>query len=153
MVRLSCPRKRASILRWIWIPAYAGMTLLMPPAHATPPSEMHLAYQNGTLNIEARHMSENLGKHYLRRLVVYKNDAQEKELTYIRQASPPKFIESIPLDAVPGDVLAVEVFCVKGGSKRAELIVPSDTPPTNAPPPVTSKPAEPVDPFADERAY
>ncbi len=134
--QLSCPCKRAFLLRGLWIPVFAGMTVISS-AWATPPTEMDLSYDpaQGTLHVEAKHVSDHLDKHYLRRLLLYRNGVQEQELTYTRQKYPSKFIEDIPLIAKPGEIIAVEVFCSQGGSKRAELTIDStSTSPAPAPP-------------------
>ena len=110
-------------------------------AWATPPSRMDLTYDAklGILHVEAHHPSDNLSTHYLRRLVVYQNGAQVKEMFYFKQNAPVKFTEDIPITAKEGDILAVEVFCIKGGSKRVEMTVTAPAPNTAVIPP---KPAE-----------
>ena len=136
--------------RLVWIPAclpagrlFAGMTILFSSfAHATPPTQIDLTYDldKGNLHVEAKHPTDNLNKHYLRRLVVYKNNDQEQEFSYIRQTSPSKLVQDVPIIAKPGDVLAVEAFCKEGGSKREELIVSDPVP---AAPKPNEKPATP----------
>ena len=129
--------KRASILRWLWIPAFAGMTIFLSSAWATPPTTLDLTYDpaTGVLHVEAKHISDHLDKHYLRRLVIDRNGAKEKEIAYTRQKYPSKFVEDIPFIAKPGETIAVEVFCSQGGKKKVELTIdptsptPADTPP------------------------
>ena len=139
--KLSCPCKRVSILRWFWIPAclvagriFVGMTISY--AWAAPPAQIDLAYDlaKGNLHVEAKHPTSNIDKHYLRRLIVYKNNIQEQEFSYIRQTLPSKLVEDVAVIAKPGDVLAVEVFCKEGGSKRAEIdvIAPMPAPDTDS---------------------
>ena len=120
---------------------FAGMTILASLAYATPPSQMDLTYDpdKGILHVEAHHPVDNMSTHYLRRLVLYQNGAQVKEMFYFKQNAPVKFTEDIPVPAKEGDVLAVEVSCLKGGSKRAEMTVPAPAPNTAVTP---SKPAK-----------
>ncbi len=104
-------------------------------AWATPPTTLDLTYDpaSGVLHVEAKHVSEHLDKHYLHRLVIYRNGAQEQEIVYTRQKYPSKFMEDIPLIAKPGETIAVEVFCSQGGSKRAELTIDSTSPDSATP--------------------
>ncbi|MBI3314364.1 MAG: hypothetical protein HYZ86_00265 [Candidatus Omnitrophica bacterium] len=104
---------------------------------ATPPTEMEISYDpappsagqaRGVLHVEAKHISDHLDKHYLRRLVIYRNGVKEQEIAYTRQKYPSKFIEDIPLIVKPGETISVEVFCSQGGSKRAELTIDSISP-------------------------
>lgn len=106
-------------------------------AWATPPTTLDLTYDPtaGVLQVEAKHISDHLDKHYLRRLVIDRNGAKDKEIAYTRQKYPSKFIEDIPFIAKPGETIAVEVFCSQGGSKRAELIIDSTTPSAQGPAP------------------
>ena len=80
---------------------------------ATPPTTLDLTYDpaTGVLHVEAKHISDHLDKHYLRRLVIDRNGAKEKEIAYTRQKYPSKFVEDIPFIAKPGETIAVEVFC------------------------------------------
>ena len=108
---------------------------------AAPPTEMEISYDpaQGTLHVEAKHISDHLNKHYLRRLVIYRNGAKEQEIAYTRQKYPSKFIEDIPFIAKPGETIAVEVFSSEGGTKRVELTIASTSP---VPAPPTAGPAE-----------
>ena len=55
--------------------------------------------------------------------MVYKNDVVQEDRSYARQSMPSQLAEDLSLAAKPDDILAVEVFCKEGGSKRAELSV------------------------------
>ena len=108
---------------------FVVMVIFLPLAYATPPTQIDLTYDldKGNLHIEAKHPTDNLNKHYLRRLVVYKNDIQEQEFSYIRQTLPSKLVEDVAITAKIGDVLAVELFCKDGGSKKELLTVLAPT--------------------------
>ncbi len=112
-------------------------------AWATPPTTLDLTYDPtaGVLHVEAKHVSDHLDKHYLRRLVIYRNGVKEQEMAYTRQKYPSKFVEDLPFVAKPGETIAVEVFCSQGGSKRAELTISSTSPAPDTTPPTLS-PAE-----------
>ena len=93
---------------------------------ATPPSSVNLKYdlEKQTLYIEAAHVSENLDRHYLRRIVIYKNDIQVDAITLTRQKIPTGIEEDVKVSAQGGDKLSAEVFCKKGGVARGEMTVP-----------------------------
>ena len=95
-------------------------------ASATPPSEILLSYDTdkSILHVSARHPSERLQRHYLRRLVISKNDVVVQTVTFSSQKLASGLEEDIEFKADPGDKISVEVFCSQGGSKKAELLIP-----------------------------
>ena len=48
-----------------------------------------------------------------------------QKLSYTRQKDPTNFTETIIIEAQPADILKVEFFCIKGGKKDAQLIIPA----------------------------
>ena len=78
----------------------------------------------GILHVEAAHPSERLERHYLRRMIIYKNGAQEQELFFPRQKSAAGFVQDVELKAAGGELIAVEFFCSQGGTAKAEITVP-----------------------------
>ncbi len=97
-------------------------------AGATPPSGIKLTYdvEKQVLHISAAHPSENMGKHYLRRIVIYKNDQEADALNLSRQKIPAGLEEDVSLAAQGGDKLSVEIFCYKGGSGKGEMTIPKE---------------------------
>lgn len=122
---LSYPRARASKIVAVifWISAFVGMTALA--AFATPPSEVAITYDDakGILHVSAGHPSQRPSRHYLRRLVIYKNGASVNELNFGFQKLAGGMEEDVPLKAGPGDRIKVELFCSQGGSGEAELTI------------------------------
>ena len=113
-----------------FVAALLAMTVSGAVAFATPPSQIELSYDalKGNLHIEAEHPSDRLDRHYLRRMVIYKNDVQDQELFYPRQTYAAKFVADTALKADPGDRIAVELFCSQGGVGRQEITVPPAVP-------------------------
>ncbi len=136
------PRKRVSI----WIPAFAGMTMLASSALAAPPTGISLTYDfdKSSLHVSARHPSDNMDKNYLRRLVIYRNGMEEQALTFARQKIAAGLEEDVSLSASPGDLVRVEIFASEGGKGSAEITLtapqseggpatPPSQPPAHAP--------------------
>ena len=99
-------------------------------ASATPPSDMSLTYdiEKSVLRVFAKHPSQRLERHYLRRLVIYKNDAAAKTVTFARQKLAAGLEEDIEFKAEPGDTINVEAFCSQGGSGKAQIEIPRPSP-------------------------
>lgn len=95
-------------------------------ASARPPSEMNLSYDAPArnLHIEIRHVSINPRKHFIRRLLVYKNDEEVEKRAYVQQTTAAMLIEDVPLEAATGDVVRVEAVCNQAGRKDATLMIP-----------------------------
>ncbi len=95
-------------------------------AWATPPQSVTLTYDldKQLLHVSAAHPTDKLDKHFLRRIVVYKNDAQVDTVNLPFQRSPAGVEQDIPVTAVGGDKLSVEISCSKGGVGKGEVNVP-----------------------------
>lgn len=111
-----------------WVPAlgiiiFCGMT---GRAMARPPAEINLSYdtEKKNLHIEARHVTSNSRKHFIRRVVVYKNGEEIEKRFYVQQTTAAMLIEDLALEAVPGDVLRVEAVCNEAGRKETTLVIP-----------------------------
>lgn len=115
-----------SIYRWIpvlGIIVFCGMT---GRAMARPPTEINLSYdtEKRNLHIEARHVTKNPRKHFIRRVIVYRNDEGVEKRFYVQQTTATMFIEDLALEAFPGDVLRVEAVCNEVGRKETTLVIP-----------------------------
>ncbi len=93
---------------------------------ATPPSAINIEYNADAqaLHIEIKHVSRDLNEHYIRRMVVTKNDQEIKKFTYSRQPSATGLSEDVALDAQSGDIIRVKVFGNKSGPKEETFVVP-----------------------------
>jgi hypothetical protein len=99
------------------------LLVIAPHVWATPPSALDLVYdaKKGVLVVNLNHTSNNIRKHYIRKLVVQKNSETPKEYFYTRQPAPALFNYEIPLKAKPQDVIKVTAYCIQGGIKTTDL--------------------------------
>ena len=76
------------------------------------------------LHIEIKHISHNVNKHYIRRLIVYKKEEQVANFIYPKQPSPTQLVEDVPLEAESGDVIMVKAICNQAGPKEEAFVIP-----------------------------
>ena len=117
---------RNILLCLFWISVFTGMTIL--DARATPPKSVNLSYDvlGGMLYVEAEHVTDNVDKHYLHTMKIFVNDKEVQTLYFHRQNQPTGFKEDVPLVAQPTDMIRVELFCIQGGSNKAEITIPEE---------------------------
>src|SRR3989344_1446600 len=79
-------------------------------AMARPPTEINLSYdaEKGSLHIEARHVTNNTRKHFIRKVIVYNNDEKVEERSYVQQTTAAMLSDDVPLEAFRDDVVRVE---------------------------------------------
>lgn len=96
------------------------------PALAVPPSDILIEYnaEQKSLHVEVKHISHNINKHYIRRLIVYKNDIELKKFTYAKQTSATALIQDLPVDAIAGDVIRVKAICNESGPEEKTFVIP-----------------------------
>lgn len=101
-------------------------------AYASPPSDITLDYDaaNESLHVTAQHPTDRQNRYFLRRIVIYKNGAEETAANFGFQRLAWGIDEQLPLKAQPGDRIKAEIFCSQGGSGEAEMTVP-ETPADN----------------------
>jgi len=102
--------------------------LLATIVSATPPQDVLLSYNKETqeLTVYVRHVSDDLSKHYIRRVSISKNGGKPTEVHWAKQPSPVEFEEKIPYEANGGDIIHVKLWCSDGGSKEAAIEVAKD---------------------------
>lgn len=95
---------------------------------ATPPMDVSINYdkEKKILHVSSAHPSDHLDKHYLRRIVIFKNDVEDKSVAYPRQKMPSGIEEDIAYDAKGDDVISVKIFCSQGGIGIAQTTVAPD---------------------------
>jgi len=95
-------------------------------ALAIPPSDILIEYDADTkiLHMEVKHISTNIRDHYIRRLIVYKNDIEVSKFTYAKQTSATALTQDLAVEAVPGDVIRVKAICNESGPEEKTFIVP-----------------------------
>ena len=104
----------------------SAMLCCAVPALAAPPAGIDLSYDSSkkTLHVSARHPSDRLDRYYIRKIVIYKNDTADDEVTFSRQKLASGIEEDIAYEAKPRDVIKVEIFASEGGKGSAEYEVP-----------------------------
>ncbi|MBI4308850.1 MAG: hypothetical protein HY591_00810 [Candidatus Omnitrophica bacterium] len=109
---------------------FSMFLLYAATSFATPPSDMSLTYdkEKNIVHVSAKHPSGRLERHYVRRLVIYKNDGPVETLNFPRQKLAAGLEEDIELKAGPGDRISIEAFCSQGGSGKAQIEIPQDKP-------------------------
>ena len=74
--------------------------------------------------MSATHATDKLHKHFLRRIVIYRNDLQVDSVNLPFQRSPAGIEQDIAVPAAGGDKISVTVACSKGGEGKADVVVP-----------------------------
>ena len=99
--------------------------LVSTGAWAHGPSQLTLSYakDTGILSITIVHSVSNPATHYVKKVEISLNDRVEKTYTYDSQPDSKRFTYSYPIEAKPGDRIAVTVKCNYVGSNSATLTV------------------------------
>ena len=123
--------KRLLPFKLIAVQAAVLFFLLPKILFAHPPTGLKLEYdkKKSLLHIEMTHVTANIVKHYIRRIVIYKNGTQEKAWAIVKQTTPHNHAEDVSLKAVAGDMISVEAYSTEGGIGKATLVVPKDPDP------------------------
>lgn len=107
---------------------FIAVTISSTPAIARPPSAIIMKYDLNTtvLDVEIKHVTVNVVKHYIRKVIIYKNDQEIFNKTYPRQPQPQGFEEQITVAAKVGDILHVKAFCSEAGigEEKLEVVAP-----------------------------
>ena len=92
---------------------------------AHPPKDMQLKYDetSQTLHIEMVHVTSDMFRNYVYRIVVLKNEEQVINQFFTKQKNPHDAIEDFSLQAVVGDVIRVKAFCKEGGEAEETLTI------------------------------
>lgn len=105
----------------------AGMAFFSPaPAFSRPPSELNLDYdaQHKVLKVLIHHTTEDPQEHYIRRILVTKNQEEPRKFSYNRQPSNQEFLVELSLEMGSKDQVVVKAICSKAGTKEASLTLP-----------------------------
>lgn len=101
-------------------------SLNLKPGLAHPPSDIALIYdaEKKVLVVDIKHVSDNMRKHHIRRIQVFKNDADPLEYSLVKQTSGAGLVHKVPLNAKSKDQIRVKAICSEAGYKEATLIIP-----------------------------
>jgi hypothetical protein len=115
-------------MNWILVFCF---TLLTSAAWATPPKEIQVQYDyvRESLAVEARHVSDDLSEHFIRRVVITSSfkDVEPQEFNFVKQVNPTRFEETVSYAATLGDTLTITLYCSEGGKGEEVLEIPAPT--------------------------
>lgn len=102
-----------------------AIMLVSSNACAHRPSQVTLSYakDTGMLSVTIVHSVSNPATHYVNKVEISLNDRVEKTYEYKSQPDSSQFTYSYPVEAKPGDRIAVTVKCNYVGSNSASLTV------------------------------
>ena len=91
-----------------------------------PPTDVHVTYdtQKQILHVEMTHVTSDMTRHYIRKIIVTLNQTEIVHQTLAKQTTPRNLSMDFPLKAGPHDVITVKVFCKQGGSAEGTMTVP-----------------------------
>ncbi len=111
---------KAIFLSWmLWLGAGAQMS------EATPPSEIQLQYDRDrkVLAIQVAHVTRDLTEHFIRKILVYKNEEAPLSYFFTRQPSADELKTEVHLELKAGDTARVKAVCSKAGFKEETLLI------------------------------
>lgn len=95
-------------------------------AAAHPPTDVEVIYDQETknLHVEVSHTTRDPQNHYIRKIVIDKNDMQAKAFVYAKQTTATILTQDFPIEAASEDRIRVTAICREGGRKEETLVVP-----------------------------
>ncbi len=90
-------------------------------AHGPKDIEIDYNEETKTLNVVVHHITQIAKKHYIRKMVIIKNDEEPINRFFYRQYNRLKVIKNVPLEAKDGDVIKIIVYGNKGGEYKWEF--------------------------------
>ncbi len=93
---------------------------------AHPPTDVDLSYDQGTknLHVEVSHTTRDPQNHYIRKIVIDKNDMQAKAFVYAKQTTATMLTQDFSIEADSGDLIRVTAICRPAGRMEGTLVVP-----------------------------
>ena len=92
---------------------------------AHPPTSIELDYdiQEQRLHFVINHVSSNLRKHHIRKVVVKKNGKEKSVLHFPTQTRPRQLIGDLKIQAELDDTLSLKAICSQAGYLEESIIV------------------------------
>lgn len=96
------------------------------PVFAHQPAKMDLKYDEKTnmLKIDLTHVTQHTRTHYIRRVMVFKNEEKVEEFFYSAQKNPQGLSLEVRVEAKSGDQLRVKAICKEAGFKEEKYLLP-----------------------------
>ena len=103
-----------------------GIFIPPPFVLATPPDSLVIAYNQDSqkLTVSGHHVTQDRLEHFIRRVIVTRNQDEPQKFYLTRQDSMSEFKTTIPIKLEPGDKVKIDVFCSQGGTKSTEYQLP-----------------------------
>lgn len=100
--------------------------LIVDSTFAHPPQDIQLSYdkEKKVLDIIVKHTTKDLFEHYIKKLIIYKNDEELSQHSFKRQTTAARLVATVPLEVESEDVIRVEAICSEVGRKQKVLIIP-----------------------------
>jgi len=86
--------------------------------------ELNYKISEGMLKIDMERLSRDEVKHFMQRLVIYKNEESQLQEELVKQNYLNQITKWIPFMAEPGDIIKVVIHYGKEGTYEQQLIVP-----------------------------
>jgi desulfoferrodoxin (superoxide reductase-like protein) len=94
-------------------------------AFSHPPKNVALSLNGGVLTVNVSHSVDNPDKHYIYRIIIYRDNQIVASKEYTSQPSTDGMSDTFDIGASqPGSVIKAEAFCVIMGSASGSITVP-----------------------------
>jgi hypothetical protein len=94
-------------------------------AFSHPPKSVALSLKGGILSVNVSHSVDNPDKHYIYRIIIYRDNQIVVSRDYKSQPSTDGLSDTFDIGASrPGSVIKAEAFCVIMGSASGSITVP-----------------------------
>jgi len=93
---------------------------------ANPPKEIKLNYDKDkkVLIVEILHITRDRTEHYIRKILVYKNQEEPISSSFVDQSTSTGFTIEIPIDLAAGDTVRIKAVCNEAGFKEEITVIP-----------------------------
>jgi len=94
-------------------------------SYAHPPSDIEISYshENEMLSLKYVHVTNDRGKHYIRKVEILRTEGEPKKLYYVRQEQTKDIVKDIPIKLDAEEIITVKIFCKKGGISKKDFVV------------------------------
>jgi len=107
---------------------FIALSLFIPVqfVSANPPKEIKLNYDKdkNVLIVEVVHITRDRTEHYIRKILVSKNQEEPISSSFVDQPTSTGFTIEIPIDLAVGDTVRVKAVCNKAGFKEETTVIP-----------------------------
>ncbi|MDR0653821.1 MAG: hypothetical protein LBG12_11035 [Synergistaceae bacterium] len=116
----SAKRRNVGIfISFLLVMVFAG------PVFSHPPKNVAMSLNGGVLSVNVSHSVDNPEKHYIYRIVIYRDNKIVVSKDYKSQPGADGLSDTFDIGASPqGSVINAEAFCVIMGSASGSMTVP-----------------------------